>query len=67
MNSPTLQYILCLMYFTFALSDLREILHTEMDRLWQHHMPKNTTKASESHSHAKLRPEKFDISMVFKT
>lgn len=45
--------------------DVREILHTEMDRLWEHNMPQNSAKAPIFDTNSELCFEKPDFSVVY--
>ena len=63
-----------LLYFTYfclvidsfvsSMADLREGVHTEMDRLWELNMSKDSAETRELYAYSKLRSQKLDLSLV---
>lgn len=53
-----------LISFVSSITDLREGVHTEMDRLWEPNMSKDSAETPKLYSHSKLRAQKLDLSVV---
>ena len=59
-------YCCCLVIDSFvsSMADLREGVHTEMDRLWELNMSKDSAETRELYADSKLRPQKLDLPLV---